>query len=219
VPIVSNFAFLRAEWPALHQEAVQAERVAVADPRASCFYARRTLELALTWLFEADGTLQLPYRQDLAALIAEPTLVNVVGPAVRTKMDVIRRQGNAAVHRSGPVAAQTSVQVVSELFHVLYWLARRYSRNPADLPSSGLAFDQAAIPRPVPASVRLQRQAELKALAEKYAAQDAALAAERKKNEDLDAELAELRAQIKAAKAANAVSPDTHDYNEADTRT
>ena len=75
---MSNFAFLRAEWPALYQEAVQAERVAVADPRASCFYARRTLELAVAWLYEADGALQLPYRQDLAALIAEPTLVNVV---------------------------------------------------------------------------------------------------------------------------------------------
>jgi len=66
--------------------------------------------------------------------------------------------------------------------------------------------------------VRLAKQAELKAQAEKYALQDAALAAARRKNEDLDAELAALRAEIKAAKAANESRPDTHDYNEAQTR-
>ncbi|GEL19194.1 DEAD/DEAH box helicase family protein [Pseudonocardia asaccharolytica] len=196
---MSNFGFLRAEWPALHAEAVRAERLAVADPRASCFYARRVLELTVTWLFQADGSLQRPYREDLAAMIAEPTLVRVAGPGIRAKMDVIRRQGNTAVHRNGPVAPNDAVRVVAELFHVLYWVARTYSRDPADLPAAGLAFDPAVIPRPVPAGVRLAKQAELKAQAEKYAAQDAA-----------------LRAEIKAADEAR---PDTHHYDEAQTRT
>lgn len=31
---MSNFAFLRAQWPALHDETLRAERRAVADPRA-----------------------------------------------------------------------------------------------------------------------------------------------------------------------------------------
>jgi type I restriction enzyme R subunit len=216
---VSNFGFLRAEWPDLHAEAVYAERLAVADPRASCFYARRTLELALIWLYQADSSLRRPYRDDLAARIAEPTLVRVAGPGICTKMDVIRRQGNAAVHRHSPVAANDAIRVVTELFHVMYWVARTYSRNPADLPAAGLAFNQAAIPRPVSVSVRLAKQAELKAQAGRYAAQDAELAAERQKNENLDAELAALRAEIKAAKAANEARPDTHDYDEAETRT
>ncbi|GEL18920.1 DEAD/DEAH box helicase family protein [Pseudonocardia asaccharolytica] len=215
---MSNFSFLETEWPALHTEARHAERLAIADPRASCFYSRRTLELTVTWLYEADSSLQLPYREDLAAMIAEPTLAKVAGPGIRTKMDVIRRQGNAAVHRSAPVAANDAVRVVGELFHVLYWVARTYSRNSADLPAPGLTFDQSVIPRPMPASVRLAKQAELKAQAERYAAQDAALAAERRKNEDLDAEIAALRAEIKAAKEANEARPDTHDYNEAETR-
>ena len=215
---MSNFGFLRAEWPDLYVEAVHAERLAVADPRASCFYARRTLELAVTWLYQADSTLQRPYREDLAARIAEPTLVRVAGPGIRTKMDVIRRQGNAAVHRHSPVVPNDAIRVVTELFHVLYWVARTYSRNPADLPAPGLAFNHAAIPRPLQAGIRLAKQAELKARAEKYAAQDADLAAERRKNSDLDAELAALRAEIRAAKVANEARPDTHDYDEAETR-
>ncbi|TDB85137.1 DUF4145 domain-containing protein, partial [Actinomadura sp. KC216] len=48
---MSNFGFLKGEWPDLHDEAVRAERLANADPRAACFYARRTLELALNWLY------------------------------------------------------------------------------------------------------------------------------------------------------------------------
>jgi type I restriction enzyme R subunit len=172
----------------------------------------------VTWLYQADSTLQPPYKDDLAAMIAEPTLLKVAGPAIRTKMDVIRRQGNTAVHRKSPVTPNDAVRVISELFHVMYWIARTYSLNAANVPAAGLTFDPAAVPRPLPAGVRLAKQAELKAQAVKYAEQDAALAAARKKNENLDAELAVLRAEIKAAKAANEAKPDTHDYNEAETR-
>ncbi|NJP30152.1 DUF4145 domain-containing protein, partial [Microbispora sp. SCL1-1] len=84
---MGNFTFLRPEWPDLYEEASRAERLAIADPRVSCFYARRTLELAITWLYTADDTLRLPYRDDLAALITEPTMVKLVGPIIRTKMD------------------------------------------------------------------------------------------------------------------------------------
>ncbi|GAA3036440.1 DEAD/DEAH box helicase family protein [Actinokineospora globicatena] len=216
---MSNFGFLEAEWPDLCVEARNAERLAIGDPRASCFYARRTLELALTWLYDAEGSLRHPYKHDLSAMIAEPTLIALVGPGLRMKMDVIRREGNIAVHRRTPVAANDAVRVVTELFHVLYWVARTYSRNPTNLPEPGIAFNQAVIPRPLLPSMCLAKQAELREQEKKYADQDAALAAERKKNENLDAELAELQAQIKAAKAANETRPDTHDYKEAETRT
>ncbi|MEH1012743.1 DEAD/DEAH box helicase family protein [Micromonospora sp. CPCC 206060] len=215
---MSNFAFLRAEWPELLDEALRAERLAVADPRGSCFYARRTLELALGWLFDADATLSRPYRDDLSAKIHEPTLRNLVGNGLQTKMNVIRRQGNRAVHERTPVTTKESVPVLRELFHVTYWIARHYTRDPAHVPAGALAFDPQLIPRPVPAEVRQQTQAELKALADRLAARDAALAAEREKSATLDAELARLRAEIAAAKAANEARPDDHDYDEAQTR-
>ena len=45
--IGQNFAFVRAEWPAVFAEAARAELNGVADPRTSCFYARRCLELTV----------------------------------------------------------------------------------------------------------------------------------------------------------------------------
>ncbi|MGH2396132.1 MAG: DEAD/DEAH box helicase family protein, partial [bacterium] len=216
---MSNFGFLRAEWPDLVGEATRAELLMVADPRAAVFYARRAVELGVTWMFEVDDALERPYRDDLAAMLAEPTFVRVVGPAIRTKMDVIRRQGNAAVHRKTPVSVNDAMRVVGELFHVMYWLARTYTVDRANLPEPGLTFDSTLVPRPEPASVRLAKQAELQKLAEQFAEQQEALAKERRKSQDLDAELQVLRAEIKTAKAANEARVDTHDYNEAETRT
>ena len=44
---LSQFAFLRQEWPTVLDAAGKAESAVYADPRASCFYARRALELAV----------------------------------------------------------------------------------------------------------------------------------------------------------------------------
>lgn len=215
---MTNFSFLRAEWPQLFAEATRAERTGVADPRTCCFYARRCLELTVGWLYDADGTLTAPYREDLSARLWEPSFRTLVGTDIHAKMDLIRRAGNRAVHHAAPVAPGDSLPVLGQLFQVLYWVARHYAREPADIPPPGVAFDVTSIPRPLPASVRLQRQAELQAQETRLAEQDGALARERERNETLEAELATLRTRVAAAKAANDARPDVHDYDEATTR-
>ncbi|PPJ35218.1 restriction endonuclease subunit R [Nocardia nova] len=215
----SNFDFLAAEWPELFAEARRAERSAVGDPRVACFFARRALELAVNWLYQADASLRTPYRDDLSAKLKEPTLVQVAGSVIVTKMDVVRRRGNVAVHRNGDVAVQDSVGTVAELFHVLYWLGRTYARTEEGKPFDGQRFDTSLIPRPLPEDVRRKKQAEIRQMADDFAAQQAELATERRRRKELDDEVKLLRAQVKAAKAANATVPDHHDYSEAQTRT
>ena len=214
---MSNFAFLRAEWPDLFEEAQRAERNTVPDPRTACFYARRCLEYTLKWLYRADGTLDSPYRKDnLAAMIAEPTMMHLVGPDLHAKMEIIRRQGNNAVHEHRRLTDQDSRPVIRELFHVTYWIARHYTRDPVALPPTGLTFDEALLTPPTAAPG--QSRAEVAALAAQLAARDAALADAEVKSADLDAAIARLREQIAAAKAANSARPDDHDYDEAQTR-
>ena len=71
---MSNFAFLSLpEWTFLFESASKAEDLANTDARASCFYARRTLELGVAWLYKHDTSLKLPYQDKLSALIHEPT--------------------------------------------------------------------------------------------------------------------------------------------------
>ncbi|MGH3836201.1 MAG: DEAD/DEAH box helicase family protein, partial [Pseudonocardiaceae bacterium] len=212
----SNFAFLRADWPALFEEARRAEHLALLDPRTSCFYARRTLEHLVTWLFDADPTLRRPYKNDLNAMLHEPTFTKLVGPPVLAKAEIIRKQGNNAVHGSRPVRGQDSLAVLRELFHVTFWFGRRYARTDASRPPA--QFDATLLQQPQASPQAGQTRAELKRLAEDLAARDTQLAAERAKSSDVDAELVELRAAVAAAKAANEKQPDTHDYDETHTR-
>ena len=70
---MSNFDFLQTEWPLVFEAAHRAEASAYSDARAACFYARRALELAVTWLYTHDKTFKLPYQDNLNPLIYEPS--------------------------------------------------------------------------------------------------------------------------------------------------
>src|SRR5437016_3255980 len=116
---MSNFAFLKAEWPEIQKSAERAEALGLTDPRAACFYARRTLELAVNWLYAHDPTLSLPYDDTLNALLHDPAFRKVAGNDVFLKARLIKDLGNEAVHSKRAVEARESTQALKELFHLL----------------------------------------------------------------------------------------------------
>ncbi|MCG2624691.1 DEAD/DEAH box helicase family protein [Arthrobacter sp. I2-34] len=218
----SNFGFLAAEWPELAGEAVRAERLARIDPRSSLMYSRRTLEFLVDWLFKADATLVEPYKSDLFARLSEPTFKNLAGGTIWNKMDLIRKATNKAVHSNAPVNAQGSEVVLREVFHVLVWLAHRYTRHIENRPSPDLAFNAALLsPVPkagVPVPAKPKTADEVAKLAEELAERDRKLREAQTQQQDLETELEELRRQVAEAKKANSRVPDQHDYDEATTR-
>ena len=211
---MSQFAFLQREWNPVFDAAARAELLVNRDARASCFYARRALELLVAWAFKYDASLKLPYQDNISALIHEPSFKHTAGEAVFSKARVINTLGNRAVHGHRAVPVDDALAAVRELFHVCYWLAHTYAR--ADRPAPGLAFDPDKLPKPSAApkqtAEQLQRlEAELRERDEKLAAVLVDRAA-------LDDELNRLRAEVAAAKQASKAQPDTHDYSEAETR-
>ncbi|WP_040796801.1 DEAD/DEAH box helicase family protein [Nocardia higoensis] len=236
--MVGNFDFLQAEWPQLHAEARKAERDALFDPRTTCFYARRTVEHTVAWIYRTRN-LPEPYKSDLAARIHDGKFVGVVGHGLVTKMDLIRRLGNKAVHDESPVPKDAGQKALAELFHILSWLARTYATQPSSKPSPQQQFDPARLPKPGGGAVVAKTVAQLGKLEAELAAKDALLEKSEAEKLDLIAQLkardeaaetaelekasyeqliAELRAQIDAAQQASAATPDTHDYDEAQTR-
>jgi type I restriction enzyme R subunit len=217
----TNFGFLQHGWPDLFAEASRAERALAADPRAACFYARRTLELAVAWLYRAEtgqgGSLRMPYKADLSAFLFEPNFKLLVGPALHAKMDVIRKQGNSAVHTARPVQPADALAVLRELFQVSFWLARHYGRDAAARPDPALQFRTDLLPT-ADTVAPAQNQAALQKLAQDLADRDATLVAAQQKTAALDEELARLRAEVATAKAVNEAQPDAHDYSEEQTR-
>jgi type I restriction enzyme R subunit len=210
---MSNFTFLQSDWRSLYEAATKAESLVYPDPRASCFYARRTLELAVAWLYKHDSALRLPYQDHLNALIHEPTFRQSVGEAVFNKARVIKDLGNLAVHSYKPVQQFDALTATRELFHFCFWLVRTYSKR---APAATLTFDQTLLPKTV--GVPQQTLDQLKRLEEQLHERDEKLSAVLADKTALDEELKRLREEVAAAKAANAAKPDAHDYSEAETR-
>src|SRR5215475_3412661 len=213
---MSNFQFLKAEWPELHESAQCAESLANTDPRACCFYARRTLELAVEWLYQHDPGLRRPYDNNLSALIYEPTFKQNLTPDIFLKVRAVKDIGNLAVHSRKPVSRLDALRATKELFHFLYWLARSYTRNSPSL-FDGVMFSEQALP-PRQVSVPVQTVEQLRKLEEDFRRQADELTKKNKKLEDTDAEIARLRQEIAEAKKQNQAVPDNHDYSEAETR-
>jgi type I restriction enzyme R subunit len=211
---MSNFTFLQGEWSAVFDAALRAEMAVHSDPRTACFYARRTLELAVAWAYKHDPSLKLPYQDRLSALIHEPSFKQAAGEAVFSKARVINTLGNRAVHGQRAVPMEDALAALRELFHVCYWLARTYGR--ANRPAPGLAFDAAKLPKPAP--VPKQSADQLQQLEAGLRERDEKLAELLADKGALDAELQRLRAAVAAAKQAATAQPDTHDYSEAETR-
>jgi type I restriction enzyme R subunit len=211
---MSNFSFLAAEWPDVHEAAAKAEAAVYPDPRTACFYARRALELAVHWAFKHDPGLKLPYQDNLSALLHDPTFKKAAGEAVFTKARVIVKLGNHAVHSHAPVRQYDALNAVRELFHVAYWFAHTYARRTP--PEPGVAFDPAALPAsaPDPKHTAVQLQALQARLEEK----DESLAGLLAGKGVLDEELKALRAEVAEARKTASARPDAHDYSEAETR-
>src|SRR5438093_11570258 len=153
---MSQFIFLQREWDAVFDAASKAEAAVHADPRTACFYARRALELAVSWGYKHDPGLSLPYQDNLSALIHDPSFKQAAGEAVFSKARVINTLGNRAVHSHRPVPKADALAAVRELFHVAYWFSRTYGR--VGRPAPGLAFDAAALPRPARAAAQTAEQ-------------------------------------------------------------
>src|SRR4051812_21131213 len=211
---MSQFAFLQSEWPAVYEAAVNAESAVRSDPRTSCFYARRALELAISWAYKSDESLKLPYQDTLSALIHEPTFKRAAGEAVFAKARVINRIGNQAVHSHKPLRQEDAVVAVRELFHVAFWLAYTYGR--VSKPDPSMRFDPKGIPELV--SVPKQTADQLQQLEVSLRQRDEKLTELLGHNAALDDELQRLRKEVAKAKKAAAARPDDHDYSEADTR-
>jgi type I restriction enzyme R subunit len=218
---MSQFAFLAPEFPEVHDLAVRVEAMARTDARGACFYARLTLETMVDWLYRREASLRSPYESTLSARIHEATFGALVGTALLTKARAIKDLGNRAAHESKTIPAADGVAAARELFHWTYWLVRTYARG--EKPSGTLTFSADALPlnRAVPAEKLSQLNAAAERFVEAVKARETAEAQARAGEESraaLEAELAQLRAEVAAAKAANAARPDDHDYNEAATR-
>src|SRR5690349_24834542 len=106
---MSNFAFMQAiGWPEMHADCRRAESYATSDPRSACFYSRRTVEHLVDYLYDVLA-LPIPYKDDLAAKINDAKFKSKVGLGIATKLNLIRKLGNTAVHDAQPIPPRAAL--------------------------------------------------------------------------------------------------------------
>jgi type I restriction enzyme R subunit len=198
----SQFALIAGQWPELHEEAQKVEQFALSDPRTACFYARRTIELLVEWVYDNDGQLERPVTaQTLADLMYARVFCDVAGEQMR-RFRLLKDLGNKAVHRSDPIRPGDAVLAARELFQVLRWFALTYGRDPQRL--RGFSFNADLLPsRDAATAQHAKSREQLTALADQLAERDQQLRDQRLAALASQEELDRLRQEITALRKAN----------------
>lgn len=214
--MTSQYALIASQWPELHAEAVRVEQCALSDPRTACFYARRTIELLVEWVYENDAQLQRPWGEpSLSQLIHAFDFRHLVGEQTLGRVQLIKNRGNEAVHRAEPMRVAASVLVASELFHVLRWLALTYGRDRDT--ARAASFNKALLTKlPQAAAAPGPTREQLQELAHQLAERDRQLReateASEASKQDLERLRKEITAERKAREAEDKPEVDTTEF-------
>jgi type I restriction enzyme, R subunit len=214
----SQYALIAGQWPELHEEALKVEQFAFSDPRTACFYARRTIELLVEWVYDNDSQLERPFAaQTLADLMYARVFCDLAGEQMR-RFRLLKDLGNKAVHRSDPIRVGDAVTAARELFQVLRWFALTYGRDQQRV--RGCSFNADLLPSRDVATAQLgQSREQLEALAQQLEERDTQLRDQRLATLASQAELDRLRQEITALRRANeAAARPEPDLSEFDTR-
>ena len=185
---MTNFSFLQSktEYAMFAPAAMEAEKVYEAAPAMCTIGCRKALELAVKWVYAADSTMQMPYKDNLQSLLHEPSFRFAVDHATWGKLPFIVKLGNLAVHTERAVRPGDALLSLRSLFEFIQWVDYCYGTDYEDR-----RFDEAKIPRERVAvdAERIKEQESL--LGEK----NAEIEALRQKIETMSAQLTAAREQ------------------------
>ena len=140
---MSNFSFLAEndEYKLFAVAAQEAEDVYASSPAMCAVGCRKALELAVKWVYSADKTMRMPYRDNLQSLIHEPTFKFAVDNRTWAKLPFIIKLGNLAVHTAKSVRAEDAMLSLKGLFEFVQWIEYCYAASYTER-----SFDENSVP-------------------------------------------------------------------------
>lgn len=187
----ANFKFLqgKSEYKLFSAACIEAEKVLATSPAMAAIGSRRALELAIKWVYSADSTMKIPYKDNLHALIHEPTFRFAVSKQTWDKLPYIIKLGNLSVHTSKSVSRSDAVLSLSALFEFMQWIDYCYGTDykerkfiEANIPAEKVTLDEAKIKKMD--SLIEQKDSEIEALRAKVAAMSAKLTEDKDLNKE-----------------------------------
>ena len=141
---MSNFKFLttQTEYALFSSSAVEAEKVFHSSPAMCAVGCRKALELAVKWVYAADNTMQMPYKDNLQSLIHEPSFRFALDANTWGKLPFMIKLGNLAVHTERSVSTGDALASLKSLFEFIQWVDYCYGSAYVER-----SFDDALIPK------------------------------------------------------------------------
>lgn len=140
---MSNFGFLKMkkEYELFFPACVEAEKIYASAPAMCAVGCRKALELAVKWVYAADKTMRMPYKDNLQSLIHEPSFRFAVDSNTWGKLPFIIKLGNLAVHTERSVQSSDALASLKGLFEFVQWLDYCYGSDYQER-----VFDESLIP-------------------------------------------------------------------------
>lgn len=189
---MSNFEFLtsKTEYELFSAACVEAEKALATSPAMCAVGARKALELAVKWVYSADNTITMPYKENLQSLIHEPSFRFALDNKTWGKMLFIIKLGNLSVHTDKKVQKSDAILALQGLFEFVEWIDYCYGSDYQER-----KFDENVIPEEIVKidiekikeheSLLSEKESEIKALREKIRALSERYTAEKEQHKEV----------------------------------
>ena len=188
-----NFDFLKeqgAYYELFADACIEAEKIFATSPAMCAVGCRKALELAVKWVYAADSSISMPYKDNLASLLHEYSFKECLDERVWRPLLGINKLGNLAVHTDKLVKPADAALSLRSLFNFIDWIDYCYGANYVER-----SFDEKKIPtKGVPLSK--QQVAAIKA-------QGALVAKQEDEIKSLEAKLEAMAEQLASERVAN----------------
>lgn len=183
---MTNFSFLKEKptYALFAPACVEAERIFAASPAMCAVGCRKALELAVKWVYAADTSMEMPYRDNLQSLLHEPSFRFAVDRNTWGKLPFIAKLGNEAVHTGHNIQKGDALLCLQSLFEFVQWIDYCYGIayqerkfDPARIPAEKIAVDVKKIKEQE--SLLDEKQAEIEKLRKQIEEMSARFTAEK----------------------------------------
>ena len=155
---MANFDFLKdvVEYKVFADAAIEAERVFHSSPSMCAIGCRKALELAVKWVYTADTSMIMPYKDNLQSLLHAKSFKDALPESLWRELQPIVKMGNLAVHSDAKILPRTAIISLQALFNFIEWINYCYGYNYVER-----TFDENAIPKAiVPVDVKKVKEQE-----------------------------------------------------------
>ena len=187
---MSNFDFLKMkkEYELFAPACVEAEKIYASAPAMCAVGCRKALELAVKWIYSADKTMKMPYKDNLQSLIHEPSFRFAVDYNTWGKLPFIIKLGNLAVHTERSVQSSDALASLKGLFEFVQWIDYCYGSDYQErvfdeslIPTEKIAVDTRKIKEQE--SLLDEKEAEIEALRKQIEQMSAQYTSEKEKHQ------------------------------------